>query len=719
MNRRKKLGVIAAAIGILLLTPVTVLAEDKWESKNGGRYRVKEDGTYYIGEWFSVTNNPSLPSGKPSTAWYYAGEDGKIYVNGWYEINGKTYYFYAGGNAAVNSNFVLDGKRYYVDENGAKRANGWFVIEGTYSNGKPYSNWYYQQEDGSLLTDGWHEVDGVTMYFDASGRNYRKQWVTQEDRRYYVDESGALQTGWFAIRGTNAAGQEYANWYHADVNGVIARNGWSQIGGNWYYFDANGLNYRKRWYVDPKKERYYLDEEGILQDDGWFKIENVNAATQVVTESWYYAQTSGAVLKDGYHDIDGKTYYFDVNGYNYRKRWITLPSGDRRYLGEDGVMKRDEWFVISGLDSRDSDYNNWYYALDNGNIVMDRWYKIDGKNYGFNSGGVMRTGWLTDSKLDDNGDSDNSYYYCGEDGARALGWQWLEIPENWIDDSEDVTDYVHDNGQYAWFYFNQSTGKKRRSSGGKKETNVDGVTYCFDGNGIMYPGWVKLSSKTPEISGYRYFYQPTSETDKKFIAGQKVEGSWLYINGPADLDGSGQKEWYYFDNSGEPVHASENKYKRREIHNDMYVFDMFGAAQYGLVEISGVSSSEDGFYYCGSADGNRKCVTGKVMIDDGISSGKSQYYFDNDGRGYTGTKDGYLYYEGKLQKADKVAKYEVFQLETDGKKYLVNSSGKVMKNTKVTDGNDQKWEVAGNGTIKVYGSDEIAELAVPEATATY
>ena len=79
-------------------------------------------------------------------------------------------------------------------------------------------------------------------------------------------------------------------------------------------FDANGLNYRKRWYVDPNKERYYLDEEGILQDEGWFKIENVNAATQVVTESWYYAQTSGAVLKDGYHDIDGKTYYFDVNG---------------------------------------------------------------------------------------------------------------------------------------------------------------------------------------------------------------------------------------------------------------------------------------------------------------------------------------------------------------------------------------------------------------------
>lgn len=23
----------------------------------------------------------------------------------------------------------------------------------------------------------------------------------------------------------------------------------------------------------------------------------------------------------------------------------------------------------------------------------------------------------------------------------------------------------------------------------EKEVKVDGVTYCFDGNGIMYPGW--------------------------------------------------------------------------------------------------------------------------------------------------------------------------------------------------------------------------------------
>lgn len=717
MKNNKKYKLAALTTTLLLLTPITALGADKWETIQGTRYRIKEDGTRYENEWFSITNDPTQPSGRQSTNWYYAGPDGKIYTNGWYEIDGKQYYFQSGGNAVMSGSFTSEGKRYYVDENGSKRENGWFSVEGTNSTGVSYTNWYYQQPDGSLLTGGWYEVDGATRYFDNNGLNYRKRWFNLENNRYYVDEDGVLQRGWFSITGTNANGQEYTNWYYADENGVVWRGGWAQIGENWYYFDANGLNYRKRWYTDANGERYYLDENGVLKNQGWFKIENVNATTQAVTESWYYAQESGALFKGGYKEIDGKTYYFDTNGYNYRKRWITLSNENRRYMGDDGAMKKSEWFVISGLDSRDAEYNNWYYAGSNGNIIRDQWYKIDGKSYCFNSSGVMRTGWLTETDTDDDGDEESSYYYCGEDGARVTGWQRLEIPESWINDNSDVADYVQDHGSYAWFYFNRSNGRKKRSSGGKKEVNVNGVTYCMDGNGIMYPGWTKLSSRTPEISGYRYFYQPETEEDKTFIEGEKVEGTWLYINGPADLETSGQKEWYYFEGSGEPYHAAENKYKRKEIRGKSYVFDMYGAAQYGLIEIAGVSSSENGFYYCGTAEGDRSCATGKVTLNDGISSGRSQYYFDNNGKGITGVKDGHLYYNGKLQTADSAAKYEVFQVE--GKKYLINSSGKVMKGTKVTDGNDQKWEVSGNGTIKVFGSDEIAELAAPEATTMY
>lgn len=686
------------------------MVTNNWVNFEGVRYRVKEDGTRYENEWFNITTNPTLPSGKPFMDWYYAGDDGKILVNGWYELEGKYYYFYQWGNSPRKTFFTVDDKTYYVDEEGARPEPGWFSIDSVDYKGDSHTNWYYIRPDGSLLTDGWHELSGTTYYFDKNGNSPRKRWINIEGNRYYVDDEGGMQRGWFPITGTSYNGQEYTDWYYSDSNGTLWRGGWGSIDGKWYYFDPNGVSYRKRWYEDNMKgERYYLDADGILQNDGWFKIENINNTTKVVTESWYYAQESGAVLKNGYKTISDRTYYFDANGLNYRKRWITDNNGEKSYLGEDGAMKKKEWFVISGLDYRDADYNYWYYADSDGKIIVDKWHKIDGKFYCFDSSGIMCTGWLTETPEDD--DKESSYYYCGDDGARATGWRWLEIPESWMTNSE-VADYVQEHGQYAYFYFNTSSGKKKRASGGTKEKKVDGVTYCFDSYGIMYPGWVKMSSTVPEIKGYRYFYQPETEKDRKYVSGEKVESAWLKLEGPADASGSGQKEWYYFDNTGRPVCGAEDSYEIKKISGDYYIFDMFGVAQYGLVEVKG------DFYYCGTENGDRKCTVGKVMVDDGVSASRSQYYFDIKGKGITGIKDGYAYYKGKLQKADKVARYEVFDIPGEGE-YLVNTSGKVMKNAKVTDGNDQKWVTGGGGKITVYGSDEIAEIEMPEATVTY
>lgn len=685
------------------------IIKNNWVNSGDGRYRLKEDGTRYENQWFSTTSNPALPSSKPVTNWYYAGADGKILRNGWYELGGKYYYFYEWGNSPRKMFFNLEDKRYYVDEEGARKEPGWFSIDNVNSKGQPYTNWYYVTEDGSVLRDGWHDLEGMTCYFDTYGTSYRSRWFNLGDDRYYVDGNGARQSGWFSISGTGSNGQEYTNWYHADSNGVLWRNGWREMDGNWYYFDVNGLNYRKRWYKDGNGDRYYLDGNGILQDDGWFKLESTNSSTGVITENWYYASESGAVFKGGFRELEGKRYYFDANGLNYRKRWLTEESGKKRYIGDEGYLYQDQWFVISGLDSRNSDYNNWYYAGKDGYVRMDGWFKIDGQHYCFNTSGVMRTGWLTETADDD--DDEYSYYYCGEDGARVTGWQWLEIPEGWMDNS-DVADYVQDHGQYAYFYFSKSSGNKKRSSSGKKEVKVDGVTYCFDEKGIMYPGWVKLTSTTPEIKGYRYFYQPESEQDKTFIQGERAEGTWLKIDGPADLNSSGQKEWYYFDQSGKPKCGNENSYAVEKIRDSYYVFDMYGAAQYGLIEVNG------DFYYCGGPDGNRKCITGKTMLNDGIGAARSQYYFDLKGKGITGIKDGAFYYKGRLQKADSSARYEVFDIPGEGKR-LVNSSGKIMKNTKVTDGNDQKWVLGSGGKILTYGSDEVAEILAPEATVSY
>lgn len=56
----------------------------------------------------------------------------------------------------------------------------------------------------------------------------------------------------------------------------------------------------------------------------------------------------------------------------------------------------------------------------------------------------MVTGW--------NGNDDESnLYYCGEDGARVYGWQWLKIPDGWSDDNEAVSKYISNYGEYAFF----------------------------------------------------------------------------------------------------------------------------------------------------------------------------------------------------------------------------------------------------------------------------
>lgn len=689
-----------------------VMAKGGWINFENNRYYLDEQGVPYENQWFSVAYNPSQPSGKSGENWYYAGEGGAVYKNGFFEIGGKLYYFYSGANSPRKTQFVVDGRRYYATEDGSLERNGWFCLYTTNaSTGAMVENWYYAKPDGELYANGWYEVDGVTCYFNGSGRSSRAGWVTVDGKRYYADENGDQKNdGWFSISGVNSQGKEYTNWYYAMEDGVVLKDGWHQLDGNWYFFDAGGNNYRKRWYVDNNQERYYLDEDGVLQDDGWFKIENTNSQTGAVTESWYYAQESGAVLKGGYKMIEDKKYYFDNNGYNYRKRWMT-GEDFRRYLGDDGTLKANEWFSISGTDSRDAEYTNWYYAGSDGNVYMDGWFKIDGKHYCFNTSGVMRTGWLTEEADED--DEEDSYYYCGEDGARATGWQWLKIPDTWSDDDDDdVIEYIHEHGDYAWFYFHESSGRKRRSSGGRKEMAVNGTTYCFDDDGIMHYGWVKTGSGSPEIRGYRYFYEPVSENDKTFTEGEKVESAWLKIPGPADVDGSGTEEWFYFDNNGRPVCGLENGYEVRRIQGDYYVFNMYGEAQYGLVDVDG------DFYYCGPADGDRKCATGKVMVEDGIDSGKTQYCFDSNGKGITGIKDNHFYYKGRLQTADKGSKYQVFDVPGTGLR-LINSSGKVMKNTTVKDGDYQEWEIGSGGKIREFGSDEVAEIVAPEATVSY
>jgi glucan-binding YG repeat protein len=654
-----------------------------WVNYENERYYMNEDGVLLENQWFSLTSTPNAPHIRAYTTWYYAGEGGAIYRNGWFTIDGSEYYFNGGGGASRNAVATVEDVKYYIQEDSGMENNGWFSVERVDSKGNPYTTWYYANADGSLLTNGFHELDGKTYYFDTNGANYRKRWFTLEEKRYYADVDGAIQkSGWFTISGVNGNGQEYTNWYYAAGDGDTVRGGFHELDGTVYYFDANGYNYRERWYVDADKERYYLDADGILQNQGWFKITTTNAGTGVTTDRWYYANENGSVWKDGLHDLDGKSYYFDANGVLYQDRWLSEKNGKRRYINKNGVMPRNEWFAIQGVRSTNEAYTNWYYANGSGYILKDGWHTIDGKDYYLNSSGVMKTGWFLDG--------DKDAYYCGEDGARAQGWQYLKIPESWYDDDDTVSNYVSDYGEDAWFYFDPSSGRKKYSRNKTfQEVTIDGKQYCVNKKGIIFQGWVKLKSASPEIRQYRYYRPAADETG---VLGEKVTGQWLKTDGPHDYSGPVNEAWYYFDESGEVYSASTGGIKTRTIGGKKYMFDQHGRLLTGLIEIKG------DVYYLGTEE-KPEMATGKCKINDGNETGLAEYYFDSDGRGFTAVKGNSYYYKGKLQKADASSKYDVFKVGS-GVYRLIDASGKIVKGKTVKDGGDTKWMVSAGGTIQ-------------------
>lgn len=675
-----------------------LMVVNNWVSFENERYFVNEEGLRLENQWFFITSNPKQPHIKVTTTWYYAGEGGKVYRNGWFYVDGAEFYFGPGGNVVKDAVITVDNQKYYIDGTVGKKHDGWFGVERIDAKGNPYTTWYYANADGTLYFDGWKEIEGQFYYFNAGANSPRKAWLNLEDKRYYLDENGIRQdSGWFSITGVNGNGQEFINWYYAESDGNVAHGGFKGMDGKHYYFDASGLSYRKRWYVAPDKKRYYLNEDGILQNNGWFKITTTNATTGIITENWYYADDDGAVLTDGLHEINGKTYYFDTGGLMYRDRWLSSKNGKRQYIGKDGVMPMESWFSISGVKTNGEEYTNWYYANQNGYILKDGWHTIDGKEYYMNASGVMYTGWFTSN--------DNEPYYCDETGARVYGWQKLKIPESWSDDNEAVSTYIGKYGDEAYFYFEPNGGRKKYSkSGTYSEITVDGLKYCVDTKGIVQKGWIKKKGVSPAIKGYRYYMPEASDS---YVEGQRVEEQWVKMAGPEDLDGPIEETWYYFNSEGEPVCASGNTPLVRTINGKRYAFDKYGRALYGFLEING------DIYYFGT-ENSRYISTGRCMIDDGLDKGKSEYYFDSKGKGVTGIKDGRFYYKGRLQKADSATKYEVFEIEENVFR-LIDSSGKVVKGKKVKDGSGGEWVVSGDGTITKYASTYVAEVVEPEA----
>lgn len=409
--------------------------------------------------------------------------------------------------------------------------------------------------------------------------------------------------------------------------------------------------------------------------------------------SWVYYDSYGSKVTDQWKKgADDKWRYLNNAGYMAVNSWTS----DGYYVDSNGIMVENKWLKLGANYNGTTNEDHWYYFTTGGKSVVDTWRKIDNKWYFFDTDGAMQTGWV-----------DDDMYFCGDDGAAKTGWQKLYPPDN--DDSNDgrvTPDSAGDDGK-KWYYFLSSTKKyvPDLSNGSEYgEKKIDSAYYCFDSTGAMQTGWVYIGDGAKEDG---------SITDCRFYgADGKSKTGWYSAEPPDFLKGyEDEVEWFYFSKSGVPKAGTDGKEPTTsdlvKIDRKTYLFNELGNPAYGLQK---VYTDKDGYtaYYFGSKAVS-SMQTGKQKIEEGDGT-VSTFYFSETGRGFTGVKDNYLYYMGKLQTADEGTRYQVISLPSGSgySNYLVNQSGKVMKNAKnVKDADGVKYTTNSGGIVNKIDDESV------------
>ena len=408
---------------------------------------------------------------------------------------------------------------------------------------------------------------------------------------------------------------------------------------------------------------------------------------------WQYQDRDGYIVRNEWQKgADGKYRYLDSSGYIAVSTWID----DEYYVGSDGIMVTDSWLREDCSSETDSGIA-WYYFDSRGQAVKEGWKKIDDVWYYFDDVGVMQTGWV-----------DENRYYTNENGQMLTGWQLLDPPEDVSYDEDEEEEYdpftqADNEGKY-WYYF-KSNGRKvtpDEDSGNEYGTvRIDGDYYCMNSDGAMQYGWKNVEGGS-SITSYKYF-----KSDGKMVTG------WYALAAPRGIDDSSDEiHWYYFNSKGVPK-ADEDGIPTKDdlltINGKTYLFNNVGNPVYGLRKVYlGESEDESNYtsYYFGEDDNDCWAHSGKIKVEED-SGEENTYYFTSAGRGFTGIKDNYLYYVGKLQVAQN-DKYEL--INVPGKDYavMVNSSGKVMKSTTVKNSDNIKYKTNSSGQVIEIDGEEVS-----------
>ncbi|WP_336992623.1 cell wall-binding protein [Bacillus toyonensis] len=267
---------------------------------------------------------------------------------------------------------------------------------------------------------------------------YGIQIVTDEKdatKQFAKDSSGdVIENSWI----TYGAGK-----YYTGSDGVLLK-GWHDIEGKTYYFGSNGAFKKGLINPDIDGKQYHFDYEGALQRSVWLNQK--------------YSDHTGAFVKEGLREIDGKMYYFQ--NYNATKGEIRLEDQNIiLHFSDKGVLEKASILNGEAISSVGTNFTldgKKYYVNQNGEVLPTGW-RDDGGTYGkyYLNDKSERVGGLQEI--------DGTLYYFADKGEYfSYGTLWPNCR----------TKYYTDNNGATKRNFKGKTGDKSYQNG-----KLDGEEY--------------------------------------------------------------------------------------------------------------------------------------------------------------------------------------------------------------------------------------------------
>ena len=379
---------------------------------------------------------------------------------------------------------------------------------------------------------------------------------------------------------------------------------------------------------------------------------------------WKYQLSNGVFAKKQLLTIDGKTYYFDANGYRVTG-WQDI-SGKRYYFMPDGHMHTG-WLSFG---------STYYYMMPDGHMHTG-WLSFGSTYYYLNEKGVRQTDWQT---------IDGNKYYFNKDGVRQIGWQdisgkryyfmpdghmhtgWLSFGSTYyymMPDGHMHTGWLSFGSTY--YYLNE---KGVRQTGWQ---DINGKRYYFMPDGHRHTGWLSFGST-------RYYLNQSGEMQTGKVL---IDGTEYFFNTDGklqELTGAGWKtingKKYYYNVAGERVTGWQDiDGKRYYFMPDGHMHTgwvSFGSTYYYMMPDGHMHTGWLSFgstYYYLNEKGVRQ--TGWQTID-----GK-RYYFMPDGHRHTG----WLSFGSTRYYMNQLGQMQTGKVLIDGKEYFFNADGKLQGST--------------------------------------